>query len=261
MNTVHRKILILFLLCPLLCLGQARYNSGRITYGVDIDIEPLKELKSSNKIGEQYLAEALMKVKQNAAAVTCILKFNSNTAHFFAEEGLENDAGRGYKSALMHFGVDGPYYVDLTKKEILQKSEAFGKTYLVEEEFTSKQHWKISSESKQIGDYKVYKATTVKVVVNSKGTFESEVVAWFAPDIPFRFGPLGYGGLPGLILELEEKTKFPVRYFAERIDFGEEKITIDVPSDEKRITAKELNNMYKKASGNMRDFSSGNSGN
>jgi GLPGLI family protein len=32
------------------------------------------------------------------------------------------------------------------------------------------------------------------------------VTAWYAPDIPVRFGPIGYGGLPGLILELQNES-------------------------------------------------------
>lgn len=255
------KILLIFLLFPLLCLGQAKYNSGEVTYGVDLDIILLKEEKSSNEIGQQYLEKVMNDAKQSAAAITCVLKFNPSIAHFFAEEILESDAGRGYKLALSQLDIDGPYYVDLTKKEILQEKEAFGKIYLVEEEFGTKREWSVSSESKHIGKYKVYKASTVKVVENSKGTFESEVIAWFAPEIPFNFGPVGYGGLPGLILELEVKSNFPVRYFAKTIDFNREEINIDVPSNTKRITAKELDEMYRKAMGNMREFSSGNSGN
>ena len=254
----HYKIILICLLFPLLCLGQTKYKSGKVTYGLTLNTEYLEEMESSNKIGEQYLAKALMKVKQNAAGITCILKFNPEISHFFAEEGLENDADRGYKFALQHFGIDGPYYVDLRKKEILQKSEAFGKIYLVEEDFAKKQRWTITSESRQIGNYKVYKATTVKVVVNSKGTFESEVIAWFAPEIPFSFGPVGYGGLPGLILELEEKTTFPVRFFAKTVDFDQKEKGIETPSKAKKITAAELDEMYRKARGNMREFSSGN---
>ena len=32
-----------------------------------------------------------------------------------------------------------------------------------------------------------------------------EVTAWFCPQIPFAFGPNGFGALPGLILELQTK--------------------------------------------------------
>ena len=52
---------------------------------------------------------------------------------------------------------------------------------------------------KNFGDYKVYKATTVR----QKGTVKTPVEAWFTSDLPYSFGPLGFGGLPGFIVELK----------------------------------------------------------
>ena len=65
-------------------------------------------------------------------------------------------------------------------------------------------HWRIiSTETKKIDNYTCYKATTEYVVTNPKGTFKHPVVAWFCPEIPISHGPNGYGGLPGLILEIQ----------------------------------------------------------
>lgn len=249
-----RFLLFSFLLVPLLLSGQSKYNSGVVTYGVDLDFKPSEEVKTANKLGHQYLEKMMAQAKESASGITCTLKFDSNTAYFFTEDGLEKETGSGHKMALLHLDIDGPYYVDLKNKEILQEKEAFGKNYLVEEDFSIKFKWSISSESKKIGNYKVYKATTVEVVENSKGTFESEVIAWFAPDIPFGFGPIGYGGLPGLILELKVESNFQAHYFVTTIEFGREASSVEIPSNRKRISPEELDGMYKKAMGNMRDF-------
>ena len=32
---------------------------------------------------------------------------------------------------------------------------------------------------------------------------EFTIEAWYTPEIPMPYGPIGYGGLPGLILQLE----------------------------------------------------------
>ena len=64
--------------------------------------------------------------------------------------------------------------------------------------------WLISNESKIIQNFTCYKATRFKKVINSKGTFNHEITAWFCPEIPFSYGPNEYNGLPGLIIELIE---------------------------------------------------------
>ncbi|CAM3935659.1 MULTISPECIES: GLPGLI family protein [Flavobacterium] len=70
--------------------------------------------------------------------------------------------------------------------------------------------WVISNESKTIQNFTCYKATKFKKVVNSKGTFNHEVTAWFCPEIPFSYGPNEYNNLPGLIVELIE---MPANHF------------------------------------------------
>ncbi len=50
---------------------------------------------------------------------------------------------------------------------------------------------------------------------NNKIT-RNEVTAWFAPDLPFQFGPNGYGLLPGLILQLSSNR---VNFYAKKINF------------------------------------------
>ncbi|HCN51148.1 MAG TPA: GLPGLI family protein [Chryseobacterium sp.] len=56
--------------------------------------------------------------------------------------------------------------------------------------------WKISSETRKIGDYKVQKAETD--FGGRKWT------AWFTTDLPYLDGPYKFGGLPGLIVKVED---------------------------------------------------------
>ncbi|PIR12613.1 MAG: hypothetical protein COV50_08065, partial [Flavobacteriales bacterium CG11_big_fil_rev_8_21_14_0_20_35_7] len=48
------------------------------------------------------------------------------------------------------------------------------------------------------------KATSTLVTKNSAGTFNKAIIAWYAPKLAMPFGPIGYSGLPGLIMELAE---------------------------------------------------------
>jgi len=56
--------------------------------------------------------------------------------------------------------------------------------------------WKIESETRKIGEYKVQKAETD--FGGRKWT------AWFTTDLPYQDGPYKFGGLPGLIVKVED---------------------------------------------------------
>lgn len=107
------------------------------------------------------------------------------------------------------------------------------------------------NEEKKIGKYTCYKATTINVVKNTQGTFETEVVAWYTPQLPFNFGPKNYGGLPGLIIELEEKNQ--ILYAAKIVVQNKKAISIKKPTkgkklhiDEFRMMEEEIINKSKK---------------
>ncbi|MGX5684823.1 GLPGLI family protein [Chryseobacterium cucumeris] len=57
-------------------------------------------------------------------------------------------------------------------------------------------NWKIEPETRKIGEYKVQKAETD--FGGRKWT------AWFTTDLPYQDGPYKFGGLPGLIVKVED---------------------------------------------------------
>lgn len=59
--------------------------------------------------------------------------------------------------------------------------------------------WKIGKETKEIMGY-----TCTKATANHRGR---DWTAWFANDIPVSQGPLYFGGLPGLIMELSDSEE------------------------------------------------------
>ena len=95
----------------------------------------------------------------------------------------------------------------------------------------------MENETKQIGAYLCYKATSEQVVVNSKGTFKHPIVAWYCPNIPFNFGPKGYSGLPGLILELQIRN---ITWGVTKIELSKENKIIEKPKKGKLITEEEF---------------------
>lgn len=91
----------------------------------------------------------------------------------------------------------------------------------------SKINWEITAETKQIDDYLCYKAIYHKKIKNHKGEMKDvPVIAWFAPSIPYSFGPKEYYGLPGLILEVQDKFS---TLLAVKIETNIEGIIIEEP--------------------------------
>ncbi|WP_346432227.1 GLPGLI family protein [Flavobacterium acetivorans] len=85
----------------------------------------------------------------------------------------------------------------------------------------------MQTESKIISSYLCYKAVLKIPFVNRKGEARvNEITAWFAPSLPYSFGPKHFYGLPGLILETtENKTTF----LATKITFDSNEVKIDFP--------------------------------
>lgn len=72
--------------------------------------------------------------------------------------------------------------------------------------------FQLHNEQRQILGYQCFKATIIE-----EGSLESRWVAWYAPEIPIQNGPLHFGGLPGLILELQN-SNHTFAFTAEKIN-------------------------------------------
>lgn len=97
-------------------------------------------------------------------------------------------------------------------------------------------NWIITEETKEIGGYTCFKATLNEVMERSTKNFIRPVIAWFTPEIPLPFGPLHYGNLPGLILELQTENAL---YGVEKLDFKKKAEILPMP-DYPQYTEKEL---------------------
>lgn len=129
---------------------------------------------------------------------------------------MNNDAEEfSYGLARIQMEVDNKYYYNINDDHVLKGFEAYGMK-LITKNHISKMNWTLSKELKVIGEYTCYKALLKYKITNTEGEFIKEVIAWYSPDIPFNFGPKGYAGLPGLILELKDGN---VTYTATKINF------------------------------------------
>lgn len=122
------------------------------------------------------------------------------------------------------------YYKDKNNKKLVEQASFFGKDFLVESELSDLK-WKISAgEQKSILGYTCMKAYYKDSLQN--------LVAYFTPQIPVSQGPDVYGGLPGLILEIQSAN---VHILATEVKPGE--ITIKQPDKGKKMTKEEYEKM------------------
>ncbi len=225
------KLLLLFLVC---FAGNAQIYNGHIQYGVSIgDIEGFSTSKS------QYLKNGFLQAMENAPYLSYSLKFRDSVSEFKIDPttGLDNN---GLARARNYSYYMGPILQD-HKYNYTRHAGEFGNFFIKKEH---QKDWEFTSETKKIDGYTCYKAESKYIVVNPKGTFVFPLVAWFCPEIPIPFGPLGYGKLPGLILELQIRN---VVYGVTKIQLNLDKeITIPTVGNTKVISEEEFNLMIDK---------------
>ncbi len=157
---------------------------------------------------------------------------NKNEAIFEYIPSMENDANRKHKFLISRGGGSGVYYTSIKDKEKLHQvvSPFNNEKYLIKSS-TNEYKWKITNEKKTISGYTCYKATAsyeVEIPISRKKTKKSikTITVWFTPEINFSYGPAGFDGLPGLVLE---KTAGSYYFIASKIVFKENQVSVEKP--------------------------------
>lgn len=84
-------------------------------------------------------------------------------------------------------------YIDFNDSSRITQTEHGGKMYIIKDKANALE-WEISPETEIVLGRTCYKATL-------KGN--NKITAWFTPDVPMVCGPLGYYGLPGLVVRIK----------------------------------------------------------
>jgi hypothetical protein len=148
------------------------------------------------------------------------LLINKNTAQFFVniKGGEKKEYVVGQVEQLPNYHITD---YNLTTNTFNEQSKRRNKLFTAE--WKNDFVWKITNETKEIGGYKVIKATTDTYEIKKGDDFYyGKASAWFTPDIPISAGPGRYAGLPGLILEIEYE-KGGSKYKFKSIDFNSNK--------------------------------------
>ncbi|WP_067146149.1 GLPGLI family protein [Pseudotamlana agarivorans] len=213
---------------------------------------------------------------KSALEKTFILTFNQSEALYEEEESLDAPTGgRGMRFGMMNTS-GGDQYKNVKSKAFIQKKDLFGKQFLIKDSLQSLD-WKLTGESKIIGQYTCFRAEAVKPKTgfdfrdfrrpprdkaeeSSKKEDHPEaeqqndikVVAWYTPQIPVNLGPDVYWGLPGLILEISADNT--TMLCSKIVINPSDKEDIKAPTKGKEVTQAEFDKISKEKMEEMRDM-------
>lgn len=141
-------------------------------------------------------------------------------------------------------GGSGVYYKNIETQTKLHQKEFGNRLFLISQKF-NQYKWTISKETKIIGNYQCYKATAMYSFYSKRAnqSFDVNIIAWFSPQIPLPFGPSGYDGLPGLVLEAQIGGFY---FVASKITINDENLSIEKPIKGKQVSYSEYDKIVEK---------------
>ena len=209
-----KKFLALIILASSFSFSQDFQGKAYYMSKISVDKSWMDNPRFANRRG--YLEDMMKKNTEK----NYVLEFNSTESFYSEREKIDVGESGGFNWMAIYVSDNiGKLYKNIQDKVTVNETEMMGKFFLITDPIENPK-WKMTGETKQIGQYTCYKATYEKEVQevvfsfgsqaqgqNNKKTKKVEVVAWFTPEIPVATGPSWYQGLPGLILEVsDDKT-------------------------------------------------------
>lgn len=253
-------------------LSNAQSFQGKAEY-VSKYIFNKDKKEKTDKVDEDpelsaMIKEALNKSSQKSYSLT----FNKFEAVYEENEVLQQPASpTNGMSISMKMSGGGKKYINTKEKISLEEDEIFGKEFLIAEPLEQPK-WVLIDETKKIGDYTCFKAEfIIPVTQNQKDNYQEYlrkeeikpglfkqteptdniVTAWYTPEIPVSFGPNNYWGLPGLILEINEKNNLIL--CSKIVLNSKDKSEIKKPKKGEKVSQKKFDEIQKKKIDSMKD--------
>lgn len=216
------RIIAMFLLISQACFSQEVGSEGIIIYKID-EVTPL-DYKDEyiTKFPEDY--KKSLRLDSITQTLTMRLKFKDGLSQLEITDDITSRNSE-IADAMVTIDAQGIYYYD-TKSEMSTSLAEIYAQYLTID-ISMKDKWQIDySKTKIIDGRKCFYAlyTGKDYIWDDEG-----INAWFTPEIPLRYGPLYFNGLPGLIVELNRER---FRYTATKINLNEKVETIILPTSD-----------------------------
>lgn len=145
-------------------------------------------------------------IKESFEVKVFVLEFNNNESVNYQKEILT--------PSLKYYNSDRFYYQNRNDKNYVMTDNhiVLGNITIKD---SLKSDWQLTNETKLINNVLCFKATQLAQEFRGSDLGQTyNVIAWYAPEISAPFGLFEYGGLPGLILELQIRN---VTYGADKI--------------------------------------------
>lgn len=208
--------LLLALLVGLSITAMAQMKEGKISYERKVNMHrSLPDPQMKSMIPEFRTDKFELLFNESASLYRSVV--DDEAPDPFA------NAGGGGGGMRMNFRMPTTTtYTDIAKQTQYEERAFFEKEFLIVDSL--KQYkWKLSEETKTIAKQLCKKATTMitapqqmRVRINRGGENntdsasnapkppkETELVVWYAENIPVSIGPDNYSGLPGVIMEMD----------------------------------------------------------
>jgi GLPGLI family protein len=250
--------------------GVATYKSHR---KLDIKLD-------STQV-DSGMKDMLMAQLKKQFEKTYTLTFNKETSIYKEDEQLSAPQPSGMQVVMITTGGSDVLYKNTKEGRFTSQNESFSKLFLIKDELKTLD-WKLTGETKNIGNYTCYKATltrereVIKTSFSYNGTKSEEdedkapemeeyiTTAWYTTEIPVNNGPSNYHGLPGLILEINDGSETLI--CSKIVLNPKKKIDIIEPKKGKEMTQgkydaimekkiKEMNNQYSREEEGGNSFS------
>ncbi|WP_339920615.1 GLPGLI family protein [uncultured Flavobacterium sp.] len=284
-----KKVILVLAFSAFGCLGlQAQEFQGLAVYESKTSTADFKSNFAGNREMTPEMQKSIEERMKGMFEKTFILNFDKSASVYKEEERLDAPGqGGGMRMMASMTGGGGTLYKNVKEKLYAVDKEFMGKEFLVKDSLVNYQ-WKMEGETRVIGGYNCFKATTVRPASKTdfrnfrpkkedpaaakpadgekKTNFmdnlempkEVTITAWYTPEIPVNQGPENYWGLPGLILEINDgKT---VILCSKIVLNPKEKTVIKAPVKGKVISQKEYDETVIKKMQEMREMNQGRGG-
>lgn len=239
---------IIFTIISFLCIGQ---NKNGIAYYSKESKISNNQLISSTKVNEE-IKKAVSNIDENIRNNEYILEFNTYFGKYQLVKKLDSDESSSFKNklALAFSGFNGVAFFDKKNGTIVVEKNVLDETLLITTKFEDID-WVLTKKKLILNGLTCYKAKRILKKEGRNGSFETEIIAWYAPEINLPYGPDGFGGLPGIIIQLENGN---VVTTLKKIEFIDEEMIINLPTKGKKLSENEYNAFMKDFSMNREKY-------